>query len=229
MEVTKFVRPRSQGDLVVTEFSPESGHCRERVTFRAGSGASRLIPQFAVVAAMMVGALSVATAKAGTGNGAITGAAVAAGSKEGVYVATCIETAANGGVFILQDPDGVELGPVNVGAAFNLGGLSGTIGDGATDWAAGDEVRFTVTAAAADGKYVQLNPAATDGTQHAAGIAINGVTASDGVDEEGDIWARGPMQVRAEELIWPEGITGDQLAAATGELEALGILVRTSG
>lgn len=178
-----------------------------------------------------VGALSIAAVAAGpagaaaTGNGVITGATVAAGTPPGVYKATCIKAVTNAGVFRLEDAGGVELGEVNVAAAFTLGGITHTIQDGSSDWVVGDEVIYTVTAAAPtdNGQYKGCDPAATDGSQAAAGILWDDVTTTTAT-------AKATAMVRSCEV---EGARLDygtmntnQKAAANAQLKALGVIVR---
>ncbi len=236
MDVYKFTMARREGDLVVNEY--DKAYCRERRTILGGNGADRVLKAFTVIGAVAIAGLSVAAAKAANAsaaNGVIAGATVAAGTKPGIFTATCIGAVANGGKFIFEDPTGIELGEIVVGVAFNLGGISATIADGATDWAEGDQVLYTVTATAAGTdangafKYVQVSAAANDGSQNAAAILIHDTTAPNGVDTLASTWERGPMIVRAEELIWPAGANNAQIAAWTAQLVAKGILVRTSG
>ena len=175
-----------------------------------------------------LGAETIAAAKVGNGTGLITGSVVAAGSKVGKYVAVCIGAAANGGTFEFVDPDGIVLGEIAVGVAFNLGGITATIADGGVDWAEGDQVTYTVAAAAGSGKYDQISFAAVDGLQVAAAILPAQTLAPNGVDVQAGVLVRGPLIVRTEELIWPAGATDPQKAAAIAQLVAKGILVRAS-
>lgn len=137
-----------------------------------------------ILGQVSIGALAVAAAAAAgnAGNGALGAWTAAAGTPLGVYKADLVEGAANAGTFRLEGPDGVEVGEIKVGVAFNAGGLAGTIGDGAVDWAAGDGFTLTVTDAppANAGNYVALNPAATDGSQNFAAIAGRHLTTGPG-------------------------------------------------
>ena len=74
------------------------------------------------------------------------------------------------------------------------------------------------------GKYVAQDPDASDGSEDAAGILLNGVTAPDGTDVEAAIIAR-DAEVNGAGLTWSEDTDLDQ-AAAIVQLEALGIQVR---
>ena len=75
------------------------------------------------------------------------------------------------------------------------------------------------------GKYTGLAPAATNGSQNAAGILWAGVDAS-AADAPGAALLRGPAIINRHEIVWPEGATEAQITAATTALAALGILLR---
>ena len=75
------------------------------------------------------------------------------------------------------------------------------------------------------GKFNKLTPAATNGSQNAAGILWAGVDAS-AADSPGVVVLRGPALVNRHEIIWPEGASEAQITAATTALGALGIILR---
>ena len=75
------------------------------------------------------------------------------------------------------------------------------------------------------GKYIVLTPGASNGSQNAAGILWGGVDATD-ADAPGVVILRGPAIINRHEIIWPEGATEAQIAAATTSLAALGIILR---
>ena len=75
------------------------------------------------------------------------------------------------------------------------------------------------------GKFTKLTPAATNGSQNAAGILWAGVDAS-AADSPGVVLLRGPALVNRHEIIWPEGASEAQITAATTALGALGIILR---
>ena len=75
------------------------------------------------------------------------------------------------------------------------------------------------------GKFTKLAPAATNGSQNAAGILWAGVDTS-AADSPGVVVLRGPALVNRHEIIWPEGATEAQITAATTALGALGIILR---
>ena len=75
------------------------------------------------------------------------------------------------------------------------------------------------------GKYTGLAPAATNGSQNAAGILWDAVDAAD-ADAPGVVLVRGPAILNRHEIVWPEGATEAQITTATTALAALGILLR---
>ncbi len=189
--------------------------------------ASQTLVAGSVLGRVLVGALSAAAvAVAGnTGNGAMGAVTVDAGADPGVYKLVFIEPGANLGDFVVERPDGVVDGHGKVGTAYN-GRINFTLADGATDFVAGDSFEITVTAAAAaaQGQYKALNPAATDGTQIAAGILWDAVTTGAGVTAK----AAGVVRDAEVDLKRLDFGTLDagQKAAAIAQLADLGIIGR---
>ncbi len=70
----------------------------------------------------------------------------------------------------------------------------------------------------ASGKFVQLDPVATNGSQNAVAVLFDSVDASSG-DKEG-ILTVSLTAVRASDLIWKDGITQAQKDAAVANLKA---------
>jgi hypothetical protein len=124
-------------------------------------------------------------------------------------VVTAVD-AADSGVFSVTAPDGTKLPNATVGVAYDHQ-VKFTIADGSTDFVVGDT--FTVTVAAGSGKYVQLDPAGVDGRQNFAAILADRafIPASTDVDT---LLLISDGQVLADALIWIDGITDDQIAAA---------------
>lgn len=233
MDVVKFTKPRTEGDLIAVEF--DTNYCRDTVTYLAGSGATREIAQFAVLGAILSGTRTVTAGAAVSGSGGTPGNGVVgsltadAGAPEGVYQLVFIEPASGAGTFQVERPDGSVDGVGTVAVAYN-GLLNFTLADGATDFAVGDRIPITVDYA--DGgtlKHVAIDFAAATGAANAVGIAPRAISVPDGADAEGPALKRGPLIVRVEELAWPAGATSDQKAAAIAQLEARGILARVSG
>jgi hypothetical protein len=195
--------------------SEANGH-RSRDSVMLTGGAKVLAGS--VLARKTVGNTASAIAVSGnTGNGTVGAITVADGSKQGGYTLTVIEPAANAGAFMVEDPDGVNIGHGTVGVAFNAGGLSFTLGDGAIDFGAGDQFRIAVAGSA---KHAPLNLAATDGTQIAAAVlfATTDVTAG---DKKALAMVR-ECEVNASELVWPAGATANQIAAGIAQLATPG-------
>jgi hypothetical protein len=205
------------GEFMVSEAN--GTRSRKNVTILSGEN----VVAGEVLGEIVIGAATGAAVAGNTGNGTITAApAVAAGAKLGVYSAVCIEPGTNVGEFLINDPDGVALGVAVVAVEFVGGGLTFTIADGSTDFAAGDA--FTITVAAGSGKYVAYDEDGITGAQTAAGIAYAAVDATSG-DVVGAIIAR-DAEVNGSELTWPSTITDGEKAAAVAQLATLGIIVR---
>lgn len=76
----------------------------------------------------------------------------------------------------------------------------------------------------ASGKVTALAPAASDGSQTAAGV-LGADTNATSADVNTFMIARQAV-VKAGALVWPGGITAPQKAAAIAQLKALGVIVR---
>ncbi len=77
----------------------------------------------------------------------------------------------------------------------------------------------------ATGKLKQIDPSATDGSQYAAGVLMQGVDATLIDRDDGLMLARHAI-VADHALAWPAAITTAEKQAATLQLKSLGILVR---
>jgi hypothetical protein len=172
----------------------------------------------AVLGKITVGTGSGAAAAGNTGNGTISAITIGANAKAGVYKAICIEPAANLGRFIVEDPDGIIVGQVNVGSAF-AGPIGFTISDGGTDFVAGDG--FDITVAAGSGKFKRAVAAATDGSQRPVGILVESDDATAG-DKAASAYRTGEFNEAA--LNFGAGHDANSVRAA---LEALQIYLRT--
>ena len=208
----------------VLKYEAEDLYCREGVTVLAGSGAARALTIGMVLGRITKGTAAGAADAGNTGDGTITAApTVGQDAKSDVYRLTCIEPATNGGQFSVEDPDGVQIGIAAVGTEFTTH-LTFTIADGDTDFVAGDV--FTITVAAGSGKVKQIDFSATDGSDKAYGVLCYDTTEPDGTDAESTAVVRGPAVVADDGLVWPDGATADQKAAAIARLETAGILTR---
>ena len=209
--------PAYTGDFLLGE--AKDYRSREAVTLRAGDGA-----EVEIKAGEVVGRKLFAD-PADTGDGTVTGAAFGRATVLGAYTLTCIAAAANGGTFSVVAPDGNRLADAEVGVAYANDHLAFTINDGAADFVVGDA--FTITAAEGDLKVGPVDPAATDGSQRFAGVAIIRYVVPDGADEGGVLITRDANFKRLG-LIWPDGIGAADKDAILAEMAAVGCIVRDS-
>lgn len=213
--MTTFTEGRHTGEHIISEAA--GSRSRDVVTLITGQnlGAGTVVGKIA-----MAGAAAAAVA-GNTGTGAMSAVVVSAGAKLGVYKLTIVEPAANAGTFIVEDPDGINIGAGNVAVAFGAGGLAFTLAD-AGDFIAGDQ--FTITVAAGSGKYSALDLASVTGLAAAAAILFDDVDAT-AADKPAVVHSR-DCEVAAADLTWPAGITDNQKLAALAQLAALGIIAR---
>lgn len=214
--MTTLTETRHAGEFLVSE----ANGCRSRESETLISGQD--LEAGTVLASIESAQTATATADAGnTGDGTM-GAVTVTDAKVGVHTLTIIEPGTNAGDFMVEDPDGENIGTGTVGAAFTGGGLSFTLSDGATDFVSGDQ--FTIDVDAGSGKFTQLNLTGTDGSQKAAGVLFDGVDATAG-DKDCVVVIR-DAEVNGAEVIWPAGITQGQKDTALSQLADLGIIVR---
>ncbi len=161
-----------------------------------------------------------------TGNGTITLAnpAYTQAAKPGKYLAVCIAAAANGGRFRIDDPAGVEIGEVVVGAAFAKQ-VKFTINDGAADYVVGDTFEIVVDLDAGGETVVAWNPAANDGTEVAAALPLYAGKTGAGQRLAIATIAR-DCEIQAKEIFWPVGTTAEQKETALQQLALNGIIAR---
>lgn len=211
--MTPLVEPVHAGEHLVSEAN--GFRSRDVVTIAAGADLSA-----ATVLAKIALGSAVAAVKGGgnTGNGTVSVVSVADAAKVGTY--RVIFTAAT--KFNVEDPDGFNIAKGTVGAAY-ADDLGFTITAGATPFVADDG--FDITVAAGSGKYVPLDPAASDGSQHAAAVLFAPARAAL-AEVEATVHARA-AEVNGLVLIWPDGITADQKAAAIADLAAADVIVRS--
>lgn len=79
----------------------------------------------------------------------------------------------------------------------------------------------------ADDKHQAFDPSASDGTDTPVGILLGDIDASLIDREDALLLARHAM-VAEKLVLWPAGIDADVKKAAVFQLEAIGILIRTS-
>ncbi|HAU29809.1 MAG TPA: head decoration protein [Rhodospirillaceae bacterium] len=111
----------------------------------------------------------------------------------GVYKVTFIETVENLGTFSVEAPDGTNVGTGVVATEFTGGGLTFTIADGATDFAAGDQFAITVANAGGAGEFSVKTPSGYALPNLTVGAAYTGdhinLTVADGSTD----WAVGAV------------------------------------
>lgn len=151
------------GEFLLSEAN--GSRSREEVVIAAGSGILKAGTLIALITA--ANALTPVAKAGNVGNGTIASVTVTSAAASGAYNLTITEAAANAGKFELVGPNGSMVGEGSVGQAFTGGGLTFTLGDGATDFAVGDG--FTLTVKANLGEYVAYDDDGTDDGRRAAG------------------------------------------------------------
>ncbi|MER8427819.1 head decoration protein [Mesorhizobium sp. M1403] len=221
--MTVFTEGRHPAEFVLSE--GDKNFSRDNIVIAA----SQTIVPGSVLGKRAVAAGVVATAAADAGNTAGSGAltlaspAVSSKVKDGVYNVICTEPATNGGTFEVTDPSGKSIGKATVGVAFNKE-IKFTIAD-ATDFVAGDRFTVTVAADADDFEYGAHDPAASDGLEVAAALAL--YPATTGVGESAKISAiTRHSEVNGKTLTWKSGIAAADLADGIQALASRGIIVR---
>lgn len=210
----------------------ERSYSRAKITVLAGSGSARALTNGMVISKITTGtAVSAAKTGGNTGNGTLTVDAttpVFTGAIPGVYTVRFTVAATNNGTFVIRDPYGVEIGTVVMagGAGTYTGPIKFAVADGATDFVVGDG--FDITVSGLVEKWVQLAPAATDGSQIAAGLLAADVTAPNGTDAAGVAIVRHATYLSGK-VTWPAGITNAQKAIAIAQLKALSVLDSIAG
>jgi hypothetical protein len=192
---------------------------REIGTIASGQG---VLLAGTVLGLLAVGSASATAGAGNTGDGVMGAIAVGANAKPGDYTLTFVEPAADAGAFVVEDPEGINVGSGDADTEFSGGGLTFTLADGATDFAAGDT--FTITVAEGSGEHAQLDPAGEDGSEAAAAVLFADVDATD-VAAEAVLVVR-DAEVVTSDLVWPDGITDNQKATALAQLKRLGLIAR---
>lgn len=158
-----------------------------------------------------------------TGTGTVGSLSLGPAAKVGIYRLTCVATATNAGRFQVVDPAGRRLADALVGVAYSNADLAFTIADGTPDFAVGDS--FAIEVEAGDGKVVPIDFTADDGSQDAYGFVVRRATVAEAGTADGLVIVRDAVVV-ASGLVWPEGATAGQKAAALAQLEQARIYTR---
>lgn len=151
----------------------------------------------AAMGKVLYGAVT-ASAITGTGDGTITALATVISAVKAIvgdYVLTCTEAVTHGGIFKISDPNGATIATglamtASTGAAtvFEVGGLTFTLTDGATDFVAADF--FTISVAAGSGSVIKLDKTAVDGSADIYGVLTEAVT-TDGATQVSSVYLEG--------------------------------------
>lgn len=176
-----------------------------------------------------VAPLTAASAAFGTntGNGVMGAITVSEEARPGRYILRIVEEVANAGNFVIEDPDGEQIGDGAVAAAFDTGGLAFTLADGATDFGVGDAFAITVGGggllgiAIADHGVVMLPGGVADTFPEFYTVPIM---------ERGVIWVTAGDDIAAgDEVAW-EPVTGTYVATGAADVVPLpGWKADTSG
>lgn len=95
--------------------------------------------------------------------------------------------------------------------------------------ALGAVIGITNATNASTGKAKAVDPSATDGTQFAAGVLLQGVDASGSASTSAPVTGIAVVRhaiVADHALVWPTGITAAEKLAFLQQLQNLGVLVR---
>lgn len=219
--MTVFTEGRHAAEFLLSE--APGALSRDNITIAA----SQTIVAGAVLGRRAVVAAVVATPSAASGNVASSGTiamgtpAVTSKVKDGRYTGICVTAT----TVRWEDPDGKEIGTSTHGAEFSKGGVKFTITAGGSANAVGDQFYVDVAADAGDFEFGAHDPAATDGFEVAAAVAL--YAAATGVGESARISAvTRQAEVNGKVLGWKTGITAGQKADAAQELAAAGIIIR---
>lgn len=214
-------------DVLLHEGFEEVNYTRDAITLLSGGSAC--------VVGQVLGKINVGTATAAakgggnTGNGTCTLVTAQPKAVAGVYKAIVEIAGTNSATWNLYDPNGELIDQkVYAGsgatAVFANDQIHATITDGSTDFVVGDE--FDITVVAGSGKWVQVNPSATDGSNVAAGVCLLAADPTS-ADVASVAVTRGPAILKTGGLTWTSGMTTNQQTAALAQLAALGITSRT--
>lgn len=162
-----------------------------------------------------------------TGDGVLTIADPATNTKvkQGRYVLTITEAVSDGGKFVVEDPNGQNIGEGAVGVLFNKE-IKFTLADGATDFALNDQFFIDVDTDPVTGEhYVAYDPTATDGSEVPVAMSIYLVTTGVGETFKAAGITRF-AQLNKNCIAWPDGITTAQKSAAADALAKSMIILR---
>jgi hypothetical protein len=214
------------GDILKLELGEQALFSRQQITLEKG----QKLAAGTVLGRITAQASSSATKSGGnTGTGTLTmdsTTPVLAFAKSGVYTVRATTAAGAATVFTVTDPLGTIVGTVTSaltpGVTF-ANQIKFVVVSTATSFVVGDGFDVTVTNTA--GAASILAPAASDGTQTAAGVLAIAVDATSN-DVQTWMVARSAV-LAANKIVWPGSITAAQQTTATNQLNTLGIVLRT--
>lgn len=207
----------------VLAWEQEGQRSREVVTVRGGASGARDIQVGMVLGCRLFGTPVITPGSGNGGAGTLGALTLGPAVRVGTYEAVCIEEDVGGGVFAVFDPDGRRMRDAVAGAAYETADLTFTITASGADFDEGDS--FAIEIPAGDGKVGLIDFAATGGEARAYAVAASRVHAPEGVDQRGLAIRREATIIDAG-LIWPDGATNDQKAAAAAQLAERGLLLR---
>jgi hypothetical protein len=199
-QVTPITERRHGGGYVIWE--PEDGMvCRDNIVLLTGFGQLEAGTVLGQVGHALTG--TAAALGANTGNGTFGAITVGDPAVAGVYTVRMADATH----YVVEDPNGVEIGHGVTAVAFAGGGLSFTWTAGGVAMVAGDS--YTITVAPGSGKYVPYDPTGNDGREFASAILYGGRDTTN-VDQKAVAHVRGPMRVNVNELVWGANVTTTQ-------------------
>ncbi len=235
--------PQTASNFVVEESAHPGGFIvSEREGYYSRDTIAVLLqPGQSIVPGQVLGALvnvALATALAtpiggDAGDGALTldaAAPIRSDAVDGTYQVEFI-TAGAAAEFNLLDPQGRLVGTGAVGTPF-AGPLKFAIADDAAKhYAVGDRIMITVVVPPSAYQCVPLNFGAGDGSQRPAGFAVYGAGCPADAPAARTVRIAGLMreaEVRDVDVAWPVGATVGQIAEASVQLRARGLILRES-
>jgi len=169
--------------------------------------------------------------KVGTGDGVMSAVSIGPDAQFGTYRVVCTTPpggANHGGTFTVFDPTGATIGTVVIAdsagatASFVSQQVNFTVADGGTNYAANDY--FHIIVARGSGAFTVVAPTAVDGSATAAGILAHPIDATSAA--KACVVLVRDAEVNGSELAWPSTMSSAQIAAATEQLAARGLIVR---
>jgi hypothetical protein len=204
-------------DVLLFEVGIEMNLVRTAITLASGLPIS-VVGQ---VLGQITKAVPTAVAKVGiTGAGTVTALSNGPNAKLGAYILTFLTAT----TFTVSDPSGTSL-PNGVNGAYTDAQINFTVTAGSPAFIAGDS--FTITVAAGSGSFVQVTPAAVDGSQNAAGILLTPEPVALVATASAVAVTIGPAILKLNGIAYTAAMTTGQKTTALAQLLALGIQVRT--